>query len=271
MEDWDIVFGKKDEFRILKHNRIFDSKGRNHNLFDWLIHGDCLEKMDEIASGSVDLVLADPPYGTTRNKWDSVIPLDCLWNQLKRIVKPNGAIVLTAQQPFTSFLIMSNLKQFKYCWVWVKEAGTGFLNAKKYPLKDAEDVVVFCEKRHVYNPQMRKGKAYIVKKGRNTDNYNRDTKDNIVTVNKGERYPLTTIYFNRDENKLHPTQKPVALMEYLIKTYTNENETVLDFAMGSGTTGAACSNLNRSFIGIELNKKYFKIAEQRIAAAGNIH
>jgi len=229
-----------------------------------LVNGDCLEEMKKIPDGSIDMVLTDPPYGTTQNKWDSVIDLNLMWTELNRIVKDDGAVVMTAQQPFTSHLIMSNPKNFKYCWTWVKEAGTGFLNAKKYPLKDNEDVVVFCRKPHIYNPQMREGKFYTCKKGGGTDNYNKDSKENIVTKNNGNRYPLTTIHFARDKGKVHPTQKPVALMEYLIKTYTNDNETVLDFTMGSGTTGVACKNLNRDFIGIELDKTYFNIAKERI-------
>lgn len=221
--------------------------------------------MRTINDGSIDMVLTDPPYGTTACKWDSIVPLEPMWEQLKRITKPNGAIVMTASQPFTTTLIGSNMKMFKYCWVWVKEAGTGFLNAKKYPLKDSEDVIVFCGGLHKYNPQMRKGKPYTCKKGGGTDNYNKDSKDEIITTNKGDRYPLTTIHFKRDKSKVHPTQKPVALMEYLIKTYTNEGETVLDFTMGSGTTGVACKNLERDFIGIELDEKYFSIAKERIS------
>ena len=228
-----------------------------------LIHGDCLEEMKNIPDGSIDMVLTDPPYGTTQNKWDSVIDLDLMWHGLNRIVKDDGAVVMTAQQPFTSHLIMSNPKNFKYCWTWVKEAGTGFLNAKKYPLKDNEDVVVFCRKPHVYNPQMREGEPYTITQGK-TKSKNYGTQTGATTVSDGKRYPLTTIHFARDKGKVHPTQKPVALMEYLIKTYTNENETVLDFTMGSGTTGVACKNLNRNFIGIELDETYYNIAKQRI-------
>ena len=229
-----------------------------------LIQGDCLEEMKNIEDGSIDMILCDLPYGTTQNKWDSIIPLNRLWKQYKRIIKDNGVIVLTAQQPFTSVLVVSNYKLFKYGWVWVKEAGTGFLNAKKYPLKNNEDILVFCKKPHKYNPQMRKANAYVCKKGGGTKNYNKDIKDVIVTVNEGERYPLTTLYFQRDKTKLHPTQKPVALMEYLIKTYTNKRDLVLDNCMGSGTTGVACKNTDRDFIGIELDKDYFKISEARI-------
>ena len=228
-----------------------------------LIQGDCLEEMKNIPDGSVDMVLTDPPYGTTQNKWDSVIDLILMWTELNRIVKDDGAVVMTAQQPFTSHLIMSNPKNFKYCWTWVKEAGTGFLNAKKYPLKDSEDVVVFCRKPHIYNPQMREGEPYTITQGK-TKSKNYGTQTGATTVSDGKRYPLTTIHFARDKGKVHPTQKPVALMEYLIKTYTSEGETVLDFTMGSGTTGVACQNLNRNFIGIELDETYFNIAKLRI-------
>jgi len=229
-----------------------------------LMQGDCLERMKEIETGSVDMVLTDPPYGTTACKWDSIIPLEPMWKQLKRVIKPNGAIVMTASQPFTTTLIASNMKMFKYCWVWSKGQGTGFLNAKKQPLRSCEDVVVFYGSQCIYNPVMRTGfKPYKCAQGRTkTQNYGKQT--GAVTVSNGERYPLTLIEFKRDSGKSHPTQKPVALMEYLIKTYTNEGETVLDFTMGSGSTGVACKNLNRDFIGIEMDDKYFKIAEDRI-------
>jgi len=229
--------------------------------------GDCLERMKEIADGSVDMVLADPPYGTTACKWDSVIPFEPMWAELKRIIKPNGAIVMTASQPFTTALIYSNMKEFKYSLVWDKVQGTGFLNSKKQPLKSCEDVTVFYAKQSTYNPQMRIGfKPYSCKQGKTkTQNYGKQT--GAITVSNGERYPLNKIEFIRDKERIHPTQKPVALMEYLIKTYTNDGETVLDFTMGSGTTGVAAKNLNRKFIGIEMDDKYFKIAQERIAAA----
>jgi site-specific DNA-methyltransferase (adenine-specific) len=229
-----------------------------------LFHGDCLEVMRQIPDGSVDMVLADPPYGTTACKWDSVIPFEPMWEQLKRIIKPNGAIVMTASQPFTTTLISSNMKEFKYCWVWDKGQGTGFLNSKKQPLKSCEDVVVFYQKQSIYNPQMRIGfKPYSCKQGKTkTKNYGHQT--GAVTISEGERFPLNNIKFIRDKSRIHPTQKPVALMEYLIKTYTNECETVLDFTMGSGTTGVACVNTGRKFIGIELDDKYFNIAKNRI-------
>ena len=229
-----------------------------------LMQGDCLERMKEIPDGSVDMILTDPPYGTTACKWDSIIPLEPMWEQLKRIIKPNGAIVMTASQPFTTTLIASNMKMFKYCWVWDKKVGTGFLNAKRQPLRCCEDVVVFYKKPPTYTPQMRLGfKPYECKQGATkTQNYGKQT--GATTVSDGSRYPLNLVSFNRDGSKQHPTQKPVALMEYLIKTYTNENETVLDFTMGSGSTGVACVNTNRDFIGIELDETYFNIAKQRI-------
>ncbi len=225
--------------------------------------GDCLEVMKQIPDKSVDAIICDLPYGTTQNKWDSIIPLDLLWEQYKRVCK--GAIVLTAQTPFDKVLGCSNLKMLKYEWVWKKEAGTGFLNAKKAPLKDHENVLVFYDKQPTYNPQMRTGfKPYVCKKGWESTNYRPDISENIITKSNGERYPLTVIEFQRDKDKLHPTQKPVALMEYLVKTYTNEGDTVLDNCMGSGTTGVACKNLNRKFIGIEQDPTYFQIAKERI-------
>lgn len=235
-------------------------------LKPWLMQGDCLERMKEIPDGSVDMILTDPPYGTTACKWDSIIPLEPMWEQLKRIIKPNGAIVMTASQPFTSILITSNLKMFKYCWVWEKPKGTGHLNAKKQPMNNYEDVVVFYKKQCLYKPQMTLGDAYKAKSGKSGfDGYGKDKRTG--NNNNGYRYPKRIQKFTGVErNTQHPTQKPVALMEYLIKTYTNESETVLDFTMGSGTTGVACKNLNRKFIGIELDEGYFKIAQDRISA-----
>ena len=224
--------------------------------------GDCLEVMQSIPDKSIDAIICDLPYGTTSNKWDSIINLDDLWVQYKRICK--SAIVLTAQTPFDKVLGCSNLKMLKYEWIWVKENGTGFLNAKKAPLKNHENILVFYEKQTTYNPQMRTGfKPYTQKAGRASSNY-RPQIGNIVTENNGDRYPLSVIEFKRDKDKVHPTQKPVALMEYLVKTYTNESETVLDNCMGSGTTGVACKNLGRKFIGIEQDATYFEIAKKRI-------
>jgi len=231
-----------------------------------LLHGDCLDVMRGIEDASVDMVCTDPPYGTTACKWDSVIPFEPMWAQLKRIVKPNGAIVLMASQPFTSALVMSNVKMFRYCWVWEKNKATGHLNAKKQPMNSYEDVVVFYAKQVVYNPQMGQGIAYSNNHvaGDQGDCYG-ETKGSSVQ-NVTTRYPRRNIEFPVDiKAEFHPTQKPVALMEYLIRTYTNEGETVLDFTMGSGTTGVACKNLSRSFIGIEKDEGYFKIAEERIS------
>jgi DNA modification methylase len=188
-----------------------------------------------------------------------------MWERLNKLIKPNGAIVLFGSEPFSSALRMSNIKYYKYDWIWVKEQGTGFLNSKKQPLRNNEQISVFYKKQSTYIPQMRVGfKSYKTIKGGLTDNYRKDSIDKVTTVSKGERYPLNTLNFARDRGKFHPTQKPVALMEYLIKTYTNEGETVLDFTMGSGTTGVACKNTGRDFIGIELDKIYFDIACTRI-------
>lgn len=235
-----------------------------------LHQGNCLEVMKSIPDGSVDMVLADPPYGTTACKWDSVIDLPLMWMQLKRIVKPKGAIVMTASQPFTSVLVCSNLKDFKYEWCWKKPKGTGHLNAKKQPMRDKEDILVFCREQPTYNPQFSVGEPYKAKPGKskaNGEDCYGDYKD-IREDNTGKRYPKQVLEFaivGRD--KLHPTQKPVALMEYLILTYSNEGDTILDNCMGSGTTGVACCPLSRSFIGIELDETYFNIASKRIAEA----
>ena len=231
--------------------------------------GDCLEVMKSIADNSVDAIITDPPYGTTACKWDSVIPFDLMWEQLNRIIKPNGAIVLFGSEPFSSALRMSNIKNYKYDWYWRKPKGTGHLNAKKMPLKDTEVISVFIDVIK-YNPQFTKGTPYKNKAGKDhtkttsiTDSYGKYT--NYREDNKGVRYPKTGIDFNVVERgSVHPTQKPVELMEYLIKTYTNENELILDFTMGSGSTGVAAKNLNRKFIGIEQDENYFKVATERI-------
>jgi len=234
-----------------------------------LINGDCLEEMKSIPDGSVDMVLADPPYGTTACEWDSIIPLESMWAHLRRVIKPNGAIVMTASQPFTTTLIGSNMPWFKYCWVWDKSAATGHLNAKKMPMKAHEDIPVFYASPPIYNPQKTTGHKRKVSTAEHkrgcvkTDCYG---EHGLVGYDSTERYPRTVLHFPTDKQKcrVHPTQKPVALMEYLIKTYTNEGETVLDFCMGSGTTGVACVNLNRNFIGIELDEFYFDDAAVRI-------
>jgi site-specific DNA-methyltransferase (adenine-specific) len=229
-----------------------------------LINGECLEEMAKLETGSIDMVLTDPPYGTTACKWDSVIPFEPMWEQLKRITKKNGAIVLTASQPFTSALIMSNVKMFKYCWVWDKKKGGNIQSLKWQPYKVHEDVAVFCSSAVNYYPiktpqKARTGKTYSSGEANGIKNYG-----DLRTYN--DKHPKSILEAsNADQRgKTHPTQKPVALMEYLIRTYTNEGETVLDFTMGSGTTGVACKNLNRDFIGIEMDEKYFKIASERI-------
>lgn len=227
-----------------------------------LYRGDCLDVMKDIPDGSVDLILTDPPYGTTACKWDSIIPLEPMWGQLKRLIKPNGAIVMTASQPFTTTLIASNMKMFKYCWVWKKSKPTGHLNAKKQPLRTYEDVVVFYDNQCIYNPQGVKPTDKVVSRT-NRGNYGECSKTTRQTVTN---YPRNIVEFPSVDG-VHQTQKPVALMEYLIRTYTNDGETVLDFTMGSGTTGVACGNTGRKFIGIELDRGYYHIARKRIAEA----
>jgi DNA modification methylase len=237
-----------------------------------LMCGDCLELMKEIPAGSVDMILTDPPYGTTACKWDSVIPFEPMWEQLKRVIKPNGAIVMTASQPFTTTLISSNMVMFKQCLVWDKVAPRGFLNAKKMHLTRHEDIVVFYSRQPTYNPQME-----VRGRPRSKGSYNKKRGDGDMTYGvftntksyNNTYYPTSILRFSNavQKGKVHPTQKPVALLEYLIKTYTNEGDTVLDFTMGSGSTGVACVNLNRDFIGIEQDEGYFKIAEKRIKEA----
>lgn len=228
-----------------------------------LLQGDCLTLLQELPDASVDLVLADPPYGTTKCSWDSIIPFEHLWTQLKRVTKRNAAVVLLGAQPFTSALVMSNPKMFKYEWVWVKSTPTGFLNAKKQPLRTCETISVFYADQPTYNPQMRQGfKPYAIKHASKTENYGKQTGG--FTISDGSRYPITNLEFGRDKDKFHPTQKPVELLKYLIRTYTNQSDTVLDFCMGSGSTGVAAVELGRNFVGMELSEKYFGIAKDRI-------
>jgi len=229
-----------------------------------LIQGDCLEKMKEIDDGSIDMILCDLPYGTTACKWDTIIPFEPLWEQYKRIIKDNGAIVLTASQPFTSALVMSNIKMFKYEWVWEKTIASNFMLSKKQPQKKHENILVFYKNQPSINLQMETGKPYSDNIRKRTVGIHNSETIKKAIENKGTRYPSTVQKINSISEGLHPTQKPVALFEYLIKTYTNEGETVLDNCMGSGTAGVACGNLNRNFIGIELDPEYFKIAEKRI-------
>ena len=239
-----------------------------------LMHGDGLEWMKEIPDGSVDMVLADPPYGTTACKWDTVIDLPLMWEQLKRVIKPNGAIVMTASQPFTSALVMSNVAMFRHEWVWDKvNKYTGALQANKRRMRRHEDIIVFSIKPlNVYNKQFREGEPYSVKitGGHGEFNGNADIDKVRKVINTGQHNPCSVLDIKADNKKeagLHPTQKPVALMEYLIRTYTDERDTVLDFTMGSGTTGVACKNLGRDFIGIELDQGYFDITVKRIGEA----
>lgn len=238
-----------------------------------LYNGDCLEIMDRLIKQGikVDAIITDPPYGTTACKWDTVIPFPEMWERLNKLIKPNGAIVLFGSEPFSSALRMSNIKKYKYDWVWEKSKATNFLNAKKQPLRAKENILAFYNSQPTYNPQMSKGEAYnkgVRKEQTNDDVYGSFKQAEVKS--DGDRYPRDVLYFKTAESEgttLHKTQKPVALMEYLIKTYTNENEMVLDFTMGSGTTGLACKKLNRNFIGIELDEKYFNIAEDRIQGA----
>jgi len=223
--------------------------------------------MTDIPDGSVDMVLTDPPYGLKFRdiKWDSIIPLEPMWEHLKRIIKSNGAIIMTASQPFTTTLISSNMKMFKYCWVWKKQKPTNFYQVKWQPLKEHEDIIVFCKGIPNYYPQGTK--PVNIKSGRKNKSSNLYSKyDGGDYVQKVGNYPRSIQEFptDGDKGRLHPVQKPVSLMEYLIRTYTNEGDTVLDFAIGSGTTGVACKNTNRNFIGIELDEGYFKIAQERI-------
>lgn len=228
-----------------------------------LKQGDCLELMKDIPDRSIDMILCDLPYGTTQNKWDTIIPFDKLWEQYNRIIKDNGAIVLTATPSFSALLGASNIKMFRYSWYW-KKPHTGQLNSHRMPLKNVEEVLVFYKKQPTYNPQFTQGNPYIVsrKNYKGSECYGRQ-KDHD-TVSDGRRFPMQILEFSEKEKKIHPTQKPVTLLEYLIKTYTNENETVLDNCMGSGSTGVACIRTNRNFIGYELEQKYFDIAKERI-------
>lgn len=235
-----------------------------------LYNGDCLEVMKNIDDKSIDMILCDLPYGTTACEWDSIIPFEPLWEQYNRIIKDNGAIVLFGSEPFSSYLRMSNIKNYKYDLYWVKEKPTNFLQLKKRFGKLTENIIVFYKKQCTYNPQKYKSNNKIKNKPKNKNNNSITSAvgfSNIKPYNDdGTRYPNDLLYFNRVTlgKTIHPTQKPVALLEYLIKTYTNENETVLDNCMGSGSTGVACKNLNRNFIGVELDKHYFEIAKERI-------
>ena len=246
-----------------------------------LIHGDCLEEMMKLADDGikVDLVLTDPPYGTTNCKWDSIIPFEEMWDCLNQLKKETTPIILFGNEPYSSKVRLSNIKNYKYDIMWNKVAKSGFLNAKKQPLRQFENIMVFYDKQCTYNPIMWEGKqanhSCKVKRDtpKKTSVYN--SHNSVPTKRTKMKYPTNIVTFNIQTNecqnrkRLHPTQKPVDLLEYLIKTYSNEEDTILDFTMGSGSTGVACANLNRKFIGIELDNDYFKIAEKRIKEAYN--
>ena len=241
-----------------------------------LINDDCLKVLPTLADQSIDLVLTDPPYGTTPCKWDSVISYEVMWKELKRVVKKESPILIFGTEPFSSYLRASNIDWFKYDWIWEKPSGANFLNSKYQPLKVHEIISVFGDaptsysknKPLTYYPQHTAGKPYQQKSGKQKTTHENSTVrspiEQVVTTNTGQRKPRTIIQFSPDKQKIHPTQKPIALLEYFIKTYSKENDTILDFTMGSGSTGVAAKNLNREFIGIELDKNYFDIAKKRI-------
>ena len=236
-----------------------------------LYNGDCLEIMDKLIKDNikVDCILTDPPYGTTACKWDSVVLFSDMWQRINKIIKPNGAIVLFGSEPFSSSLRMSNIKEYRYDWIWEKSYSVGFMNANKMPLRKTENISVFYKKLPTYNPQgvVEINKIQKRKKDKETTVYNDMGLKDGAYIQKLTNYPSNIIKTSKKEKTMHPTQKPIELLEYLIKTYTNENETVLDFTMGSGSTGVACINTNRKFIGIEIDGEYFEIAKNRIEEA----
>ena len=238
-----------------------------------LYNGDCLEVMDNLIQQGikVDAIITDIPYGTTRCKWDSVIPFEEMWKRIKEIRKPTTPIVLFGSEPFSSSLRLSNIKEYKYDWKWEKTQATGFFNAKKQPMRCIEDICVFYQKQCLYNPQKTEGHKPVnsytkyLSTVNKTEVYGKCTKE-LSGGGNTDRFPRQLLTYSSDKQTcyLHPTQKPLELMEYLVKTYSNEGDLVLDFTMGSGTTGVACKNLNRNFIGIELDENYFNIAKERI-------
>jgi site-specific DNA-methyltransferase (adenine-specific) len=234
-----------------------------------IICGDAIDEMSKLPDKSIDMILCDLPYGTTQCKWDTVIPFDSLWDQYRRIIKDNGAIVLTASQPFTSNLVMSNPKLFRYSLVWEKSKSTGYLNSKKMPMRSHEDILVFYKSLPIYNPQMVDGKPYDKGKAHRPTEVYREQKGEIHVKNdSGQRYPRSVQYFKTAESEgvvYHPTQKPISLMEWLIKTYTNEGDIVLDNCIGSGTTAIACIRTNRKYIGIDIDESYINITTERIS------
>lgn len=234
-------------------------------MINTVIHGDCLEEMKKIPDKSIDMILCDLPYGTTRNKWDSIIHLETMWSHYERIIKDNGAIVLTAQTPFDKVLGVSNLKYLRYEWIWQKDQASNFLNARHNPMKIHENILVFYKKTPTYNPQMREGfSAYSsARSSKQNDTYMKNFDTNYISKSEGKRFPVSVVNFNK-ERGLHPTQKPVALFEYLIKTYTNEGDLILDNCAGSGTTAVAARNTNRNYILIEKEKEYIDIINKRL-------
>jgi len=251
-------------------------------MLNSIILGDCFEVMRGMADNSVDLVLTDPPYGVSASNWDVSIDFVSFWHEVKRITKPESPIVVFAQQPFTSELVISNIKNYKYSWTWEKDNGTNFLSVKYQPFKVTEDICVFGELGTSFNttgyltyyPQFTNGKAYTQTSGQQKSNSaivrggsghgSRETVGGNITESDGRRYPKNILRFNRDKAKLHPTQKPVALLKYLIQTYSKENDLILDPFLGSGTTTLACHELNRQYIGIEISPEYVKIAQDRL-------
>lgn len=266
--------GEKTIERIIEEHKsssdsdcISEYNPEQHINPNSLILGDMLEEMNGIPDKSVDMILTDLPYGTTQNKWDSVIPLDKVWKQYNRVIKDNGVIVLFSAHSFTAQLMLSNQKNFKYKLIWEKSKATNFLNAKKQPLRKYEEICVFYKKQPTYNPQMTKGEPYNkgVRKDQLTGSYG-DFQP-VEVKSDGSRYPTDVVYFKTSESEgevVHATQKPLALLEYLIETYTNENDLVLDSTMGSGSTCVACVNTNRNYIGIELEEEYYNIAKNRV-------
>ena len=235
-----------------------------------LINNNCLLSMEQIKDKSVDLICVDLPYGVTKNKWDSIIPLDKMWNLFNRIIKDNGAIVLTATQPFSSILTMSNISNFKYDLIWEKTISSGQLNVSHQPMRSHESILVFYKKKPTYNEQKTLGTPYSINRSGNYLENNYSKQSSSSKTNDGYRHAKSVIKISNPRIKNgHPTQKPVELFEYIIKTFTNEGETVLDCCMGAGTTGVACANLNRDFIGIELDSKYFNMSKDRIVKAFN--
>ena len=233
-----------------------------------LYQGDCLDEMDKVPDHTVDMIFTDLPYGTTKNAWDVPIPLDQLWEQYRRVLKPGGAVLLFAQMPFGADLINSNRKRYRYEWIWHKTRPVGFLNAGRMPLRTHENILVFYEHLPTYHPQKTPGKPYTAKRSaRATRNYGHF--DRVTTINDGERCPRDVLTFSNGNNasKIHPTEKPVDLLEYMIRTYTDSGDTVLDSCMGSGSCGVACQRLGRNFIGIEKDPGYFEAAKKRIEEA----